>query len=133
MRAADLQHSPLLLWVPSVSDSDDFVDDVKELAKSRGYYSLVEAVEELHRDCESPGVVADVCRLVRKTNDRDFVVSVSKLARESKNTDFVGAVKELARRAGCALTVCEGEKNHGDRWIQVIVGMKVELRGSPED
>ncbi|XP_077168162.1 protein-arginine deiminase type-3-like [Paroedura picta] len=109
---------PRRVYVCSISDSDEFVDDVKELAESRGYNYLVEAVEELQRGSEEPAVVADVCRLVRRTNDRDFVAAVNKLARQSKNTDFVSAVKELAYKAGCALTVCEGEKNQGDRWIQ---------------
>ncbi|KAL8198209.1 UNVERIFIED_CONTAM: hypothetical protein K2H54_001516 [Gekko kuhli] len=109
---------PRTVYVCSISDSYEFVEEVLELAESRGYSCLVEAVEELHRECEDASVVADVCRLVRRTNDRDFVAAVSKLARESKNTDFVGAVKELTWKAGCALTVCEGEKNHGDRWIQ---------------
>nr|XP_056721577.1 protein-arginine deiminase type-3-like [Euleptes europaea] len=109
---------PTKVYVCSISDSDDFVDDVTELAQSRGYDCLVEAVEELHRHSEHASVVAEVCRLVRKTNDRDFVAAVSKLARDSKNTDFVDAVKELARKAGCSLVVCRADKNHGDRWIQ---------------
>ncbi|XP_054857464.1 protein-arginine deiminase type-3-like [Eublepharis macularius] len=40
------------------------------------------------------------------------------VCRERKNTDFVDAMKELASRTGCALIICEGEKNQGDRWIQ---------------
>ncbi|XP_048375062.1 protein-arginine deiminase type-4-like [Sphaerodactylus townsendi] len=109
---------PKKVYVCSISDSEEFVDEVMDLAQSRGYDSLVEAMEELHRKSEDAGVVADVCRMVRKTNNRDFVVAVSKLARDSKNTDFVDAVKELAVKAGCSLVVCKWEKNHGDRWIQ---------------
>ncbi|XP_054857233.1 protein-arginine deiminase type-3-like [Eublepharis macularius] len=109
---------PRTVYVCSVTDNADFVNNVTELAQSKGYDGLVEDVKKLHRKSKYSDLVSEVCKLVRKTKNRDFVAAVNKLARESKNMDFVEAMKELASRTGCALIICEGEKNQGDRWIQ---------------